>query len=303
VKISSENINSSNLSNSSAAKYTIEFQDNEIFNKVNKVDSVSEKCLSLKGIYYLVIETDKANLKIKTSPIVMTLTRDFFELSLVNNNNSFELFELQQSFLKNISPLIPAQKDLSCVTINFEEITDTKLIKVHNIDLCHKNIKELEKIKTTNDQFNNECIRRDHRLVDDFSLINSLIAENPESSKAKTSILDSVAYNNPVKPKSKKEIQKEILKKKVKNLKLKLNENNLYSQELCRHKKLKKMDQKMDEIDEEKAKILSRGSIYSSNDSDLNEESDDAIKTLDKIEKKVSSKIKQNKNSINKVNL
>lgn len=305
VKICSKNTRTDNSSDAAPAKYTIDFQENEVFTDANKVDDSSEKCLSLKGIYYLVIETDKADMKIKASPIVMSLSRDFLSLSLLDNNNSFQLFELQMSFIKNITPLIPAQKDLACVTINIEEITDTKLIKIHNIDLCHKNIKQLAKIKTTVDQFNNECIRRDPRLVENFSLINSLIQENPGFSGAKApSIMDSVSYDNPVKPKSKKDIQKEILRSKVKNLKLKLNENNLTSQELCRHKKLKKMDLKMDVIAEAKAKILNRGSIYSMNDSDINnEESDEAIRTLDKIEKKVSSKIKDGKNKIDSINL
>ena len=306
LKICSKNTRTDNSADAAPAKYTIDYQENDAFMEANKeVSDSSEKCLSLKGIYYLVIENDKANMKIKASPIVMSLNRDFFTLSLLDNNNSFQLFELQMSFIKNITPLITAQKDLACVTINFEEITDTKLVKVYNIDLCHKNGKQLAKFKTTVDQFNNECIRRDPRLIENFSQINSLIQESPVFAGAKApSIMDSVSYDNPVAPRSKKDIQKEILKSKVKNLKLKLNENNLTSQELCRHKKLKKMDLKMDEIAEAKAKILNRGSIYSMQDGDINnEESDEAIKTLDKIEKKVSGKIKANKQKSDSIQL
>ena len=305
LKICSKNTRTDNSADAAPAKYTIDYQENDTFMEANKVDDSSEKCLSLKGIYYLAIENDKANMKIKASPIVMSLNRDFFTLSLLDNNNSFQLFELQVSFIKNITPLITAQKDLACVTINFEEVTDTKLIKVHNIDLCHKDGKQLAKIKTTVDQFNNECIRRDPRLIENFSQINSLIQESPVFEGAKApSIMDSVSYDNPVAPRSKKDIQKDILKSKVKNLKLKLNENNLTSQELCRHKKLKKMDLKIDEIAEAKAKILNRGMIYSTGDGDINsEESDEAIKTLDKIEKKVSGKIKANKQKSESIQL
>ena len=279
--------------------YTLKQEKNEIFNIENKsfADFFKEKCYSLKGKYSLLKEVSDADMTIKAEPVILIYTKQIFELSLIHNDESFKLFSQGSENLKKIEEM----PNTPCLNLTFEEETKSKLIKIHKITICGDTKKKTTELKTTWEEFENTCVNKDPLLVEDFSYLNKLVAANSGYKEEKKGIYDDVAYINPAKPKSKKEIEKELLKGKVASIKNKLLEKKSSESELCRKKKLIELDEKIEKKEEEFLKSQREKKYAKEEAPELNSENDKALKTLNKIEGKLNIQIEDVKKKSEKL--
>lgn len=277
-------------------KFSVTYKTNEKFDKVNQsVQNYQEKCLKFIRKLQLVTDIDYTNMVVTTVPIIVKLNKDEL-LLLLQDDDSYVMFSKLTSFIDNTTPLLENHLDLPCIKIKFEEVTPSTLIKIHFVELCGKNTKDIEPLTRAITEFTNECLNKDPRLVEDFSELNKLVSRNAPGKKQEINVLDSISYSNPKKEKSPREIQKELLKEKIAIIKLKLLEKKFAEKELCRQDKLKKLDEKLDKIEEED--IKKQNSPVIKDKIPVLTENNSSIKSLDKIEKQLDTQISTVKSAL-----
>lgn len=279
------------------SKYTIKFEENDTFSKANSgIQNFKDRCVSLVGKYQFVTNIDANNLIIKTAPILLKMTKDNFQL-LLQDDETFKIFDLKTSFIVDISELMKDQKDLPCIAIKFEEITNSKLVKVHNINVCGRTLKEITVVKDSWTELFNACVTKDPLIVQDFRELNRLVKSATAQLNGPVDIFESVTYINPKKEKSPREIQKELLKGKIEVIKTKMLEKKFSEKELCRKEKLKAMDEKLDQEEEDRLKKLN-APVESKESPILSDSNSEALKSLANIEKTLNNQLSTVKNAI-----
>lgn len=339
-------LNSSQLKkirDGNSSTHKVLFEKNQIFKTLNNnFNEVNEKCFKFNSKkFYLITKVDSSTNIIRTVPILVSITKEDFKLSL-QQDDSYILVLKKSKFISSINRLFEKENEVFCLSIKFEDFSNSSgIIRLSNVDLCGKSKTNIESLLSFLNTFITDCKGQDALIIQDFTELNKLVdisinnngvGSNNKKIVSGNTLLSSVSYINDINiynnstNKGINEKEKEInssdyIKDRIKNIKNKLLEKKSVENEYCRKEKLNNINSKLNKEEEEKYKILNTkkqveketsgntktiltvsGEVGNNTTNNENKNSNSiTIETLNKIENKLETHIKSIKEKLTKL--